>query len=183
MMSLVLFAVVFTALLAGLFAGLLWRLSSTRVLSLATPEWLADFSTTRYRALERLLGEADFEYLRRQPGYRPEMERRLRAERRRVFRRYLRSLTADFARLHNTAKLLLLHSAQDRPELAREILKQRATFVLALAMVHGRLTLHALGLTGIRVPVDELVGALEAVRQGLGQLAAPPAAAMVPVSR
>src|SRR5688572_20360045 len=78
--------------------------------------WLDTFSVTRYRPMERLLSKEDFEFLASQPGYDPGMSRKLRAERRRIFRSYLRQLRIDFIRLHQVARLLVLYSPEDRPD-------------------------------------------------------------------
>lgn len=145
---------------------------------LPTAEWLSRFSVEKYRPMERLLAEEDFAFLARQPGFTPRLARRLRAEHRRVFRGYLRSLRRDFNRLYTATKLLLLDSAHDRPDLALTLLKQRLTFELALAAVHGRLALQTLGLG--TVDVRGLVGALENMRVQLRGLYAEPA--VVPVT-
>jgi len=134
------------------------------------PEWWTDFSAEKYRPMERLFSEQDYEFLAAQPGFEPEVANRLRSERRRIFRQYLRSLSRDFGRLYATAKLLLLHSAQDRPDLAKTLLKQRLTFQYALAVVRCRLVLQPLGLKP--VDVRGLVRALEAMCNELRALAA-----------
>ena len=64
-----------------------------------TQEWLAELSPDRYRPMSRLLDNRDIRFLREQQGFRPEMEKRLRAQRVLVFREYLRMLEADFRRL------------------------------------------------------------------------------------
>src|SRR5688500_15536009 len=61
--------------------------------------WLDSFSISRYRPMERLLSEDDYEFLAAQPGYEPSIARNLRKQRRRVFRTYLQQVSRDFARL------------------------------------------------------------------------------------
>ena len=47
-----------------------------------TQEWLAELSPDRYRPMSRLLDNRDIRFLREQQGFRPEMEKRLRTQRR-----------------------------------------------------------------------------------------------------
>src|ERR1044071_6455020 len=61
--------------------------------------WLDEFSIDKYRPMLRLLSERDFEYLSMQAGSTPEIARRLRSERRKIFRAYLWNLVRDFNRL------------------------------------------------------------------------------------
>ena len=141
------------------------KLSVAAPRSGSDPNWWRDFSVARYRPLARLFSPDDYTFLEAQPGYRPEIARRLRVERRRIFRHYLRSISRDFDRLHATARLFLLHAQQDRPELAGVLLKQRLVFGYAMAAIHGRLVLQTLGLG--TVDVRRLVGAVEAMRAQL----------------
>lgn len=141
------------------------------------PEWWANFSLEKYRPMERLFAPRDFEFLAAQPGFTPALARRLQAERRRIFRRYLRCLSRDFDRFYRAIKLLLLTAEHDRSDLALALMKQRLRFRLALAVVHARLALQALGLGTVRV--HGLVSALERMREQLRGLTAQPAA--VPV--
>jgi hypothetical protein len=64
-----------------------------------THEWLAELSSNRYRPMRRLLCRTDLDFLRRQHGFDPAMEKRLRAQRVLIFNEYLRQLDADFRRL------------------------------------------------------------------------------------
>jgi hypothetical protein len=121
--------------------------------------WLDGFSITRYLPMERLLSEADYEFLAAQPGYDPSIARKLRAARRRVFRIYLRQMSADFSRLHQVARLLVLYAPEDRPELARSLVHQKWVFYYAMANVQWRLLLHAAGLS--TVDVSGLIRALD----------------------
>jgi hypothetical protein len=131
-------------------------------------DWCRTFSVAKYRPMERLFVQEDYEFLSSQPGFKPEIYRRLQAERRRVFRRYLRSLSGDFDRLLGVAKTLILNSAEDRPDLAKMLMRQRLTFSYALATVHMRLALQGLGLG--TVDVRPLVGALDSLRLELRSL-------------
>ncbi len=134
-----------------------------------SPEWLRSFSTARYRPMERILAEEDFRFLASQCGYEPRIERKLRAARRRVFRQYLRCLRKDFARLEACVRWLMVHSAVDRPDLARLLWRYKFAFLCAVAAAEARLLLHGFGLQ----PADagRLVSALDLLRGELKRLA------------
>lgn len=162
-------AVAVAATISGAaFAWFFWRLVSSARVRGVDPEWLKNFSTATYRPMERLLSEEDVEFLKSQPGYLPGMEKALRSGRRRIFRAYLRSLATDFNRLHLALRLALLESATDRPDLAAVLVRQKATFFLALAAVHLRLAMHALGLGS--VDVRGLVSTVDRMRMELAGL-------------
>jgi len=55
--------------------------------------------------MTRLLGSEDLDFLKAQVGYTPELGRKFSRDRRRIFRLYLRELSADFQRLHQHAAL------------------------------------------------------------------------------
>ncbi|MCP5117054.1 MAG: hypothetical protein GY953_40030 [bacterium] len=154
------------------FAFLAWKLvSSTRIRGL-DPDWLKKFSVESYRPMERLLSEEDFRFLRTQAGYELKVEKQLRAERRKIFRAYLQNLGRDFNRLHLALRLVILHSPEDRPDLAAALIRQRLRFFLGLAMAHVRLTMHALGVG--TVDVRGLVSTLDTMRLDLRNLVAVP---------
>jgi hypothetical protein len=134
----------------------------------ASLEWCSRFSIEKYRPMERLFFDEDYHFLAAQPGASPKIGKRLRVARRRVFRHYLRCLSRDFDRLYTAAKFLLLHSPQDRPDLASALLKQRLIFRYAMAAVECRLVLQTAGVG--KVDVRGLVSALEAMRDQLRQL-------------
>jgi len=83
----------------------------------ASLEWCGQFSIEKYRPMERLFSDEDYDFLAAQAGASAGITKRLRVARRRVFRQYLRCLSRDFDRLYTAAKFLLLHSPQDRPDL------------------------------------------------------------------
>lgn len=127
--------------------------------------WSAEFSIAKYRPMERLFLEEDYDFLAAQPGYHPRIYRKLQAERRRVFRHYLRCLRRDFARLSTVAKVMLLTAPSDRPDLASALLKQRFMFNYAMATVELRLLLQSLGMG--TVDVRRLVNVVEGMRDQL----------------
>jgi len=156
------------ALVAVAFFFVFRRLVSRHKEADADLEWCRDFSIARYRPMERLFVEDDYDFLAAQPGFHPRISRKLQTERRRVFRHYLRCLRRDFDRLSTAAKMVLVHAAEDRPDLATTLLKQRMVFRYAMLVVEFRLTLQTLGIG--KVDVRRLVSSLEAMRDQLRQL-------------
>ncbi len=170
----VLLAAAFSTVVVAVFVALFWRLFALGRENAPAPDWLEGFSAERYGPMERLLGDSDLTFLAGQPGYHPSMAERLRAARRSAFRRYLKSLRRDFHRLHKAARLLLLHSPVDRPDLAAALIRQKAAFEWAVMAVEVRLVLHAAGFG--TVEARGLVDALVAMRAQLGPVAVPAAA-------
>ena len=157
------------ALLAAVAFVLLFRRAHARAEAAQVDlGWSSEFSIAKYRPMERLFLEEDYDFLAAQPGFHPKIYGKLQAERRRVFRHYLRCLRKDFNRLSTAAKTLLLMAPQDRPDLARNLLKQRVMFSFALWAVEARLLLQAAGLG--TVDVRRLVGTMESMREQLRYL-------------
>jgi hypothetical protein len=164
---------IIAALFLTAFVALFFRLASRFEDTAASPSWLDEFSVESYAPMERLLDASDFEFLAGQPGYRPETGKRLLAERRRIFRDYLKLLVADFNRLHYFARLMLVHSPHDRPGLARELFVQQIRFYFAVYAVRCKVALYPLGWTPVDVP--RLLHALERMRDQIGVGVLPPA--------
>jgi hypothetical protein len=116
-----------------------------------TSEWIEDLSLDRYRPMLRMLDGDDITFLRSQPGFTPNMAKKLRAQRTNIFRGYLRSLEADFGRVCTAIKLIMLQSQHDRPELAEVLLRQQITFAFAMISVRIHLTLYSMGVSGVEV--------------------------------
>ncbi len=131
-------------------------------------DWCRGFSIASY-PMERLFAEQDYHFLSAQPNLSPAVARRLQAERRRIFRRYLGELSRDFDRLLAAAKVLVVNVPEDRPELAKAIIRHRLAFSYALAVVRCRLFLSELGIG--RVDVRPLVRALGNLRVQIGTVA------------
>ncbi len=136
-------------------------------------EWIDELSIERYRPMMRLLDDRDVEFLRAQPGFTPRMEARLRQQRTRIFRGYLRSLSGDFRRVCTAVKVLMLQSRRDRPDLAAALVRAQAAFAAGMALVEVRLFFYRWGLC--RVEVGSLMRVFDAMRLELRALA--PAAA------
>jgi len=164
-------------LLVVLFAILFYQLSSRFDAQACNPEWFENFSLEKYAPMERLLNRCDFEYLSAQPGYRAELGDRLLAERRKVFAGYLRLLTRDFNQLLRIAKLMLVYSPDDRPELAKALWRQQVRFYLAVTAVRCKIAVMPLGWASIDVAgLVNAVGGLRDQIRGMSLLHAGAAA-------
>jgi hypothetical protein len=118
----------------------------------------ASVVANRYRPMVRLLAEEDTTFVASNNA----MARKLRAERRRIFRGYLDCLTKDYARLLNGIRLAMVRSGVDRPDLAQALAKNKILFTFALCRIEFRLLLHQAGVG--KVDVSGLVEAMDALR-------------------
>jgi hypothetical protein len=168
-MDLVLGLAAFVCLAVGAVLAFLFRRLIAGPKSLpVSVDWINDLSIARYRPMERLLSEEDCRFLASQPGFDKRMLRRIRAERRRLFRGYLACLSRDFSLVGAALRLMMMYSAQDRPDLAGILYKQQALFAFGMLAVQWRLVLHACGLG--TVDVRGLVRAMEFMRLELRQM-------------
>ncbi|MGH9722978.1 MAG: hypothetical protein ACRD8O_22430 [Bryobacteraceae bacterium] len=162
-MNIVLSVAFLVVALAGIAFWNVFRklVSRERVANFAAAN-LSESNPSKYRLMARLLDEDEFLYLSSQPGYTAELGKRFRTDRRRIFRRYLRSMQRDFSRLYLAAKLIALHAPEDRPDLGLALIKQRCLFAVAMLAIEYRLAFHLMG----RRPVDVsgLVNALDALQ-------------------
>jgi hypothetical protein len=146
------------ALLIGLLIGLgatlaviLRALSSQGSKLPLTAEWIDQLSADRYRPMLRLLEDRDIQFLRSQPGYDRHMEARLRAQRSQVFRSYLKCLDADFKRTCAALRVVMMHSQNDRPDLASSLIRSQITFACGRVVVQFRVALYRFGLANVDV--------------------------------
>ena len=115
----------------------------------------------RYRPMFRLLDESDCGFVAAGfPG--SSNLRRFRAERRSLFRVYLRNLGADHARIVGAIRNLLVQSQMDRPDLAKALYRCQLMFAMAMVSVEFKLVFHALGIG--TVDVHSLVAAVEGLQ-------------------
>jgi hypothetical protein len=120
-----------------------------------------DCLAARYRPMFRLLDESDCGFIA--SGFPGNANlRRFRAERRSLFRVYLRNLGADHSRIVGAIRDLLVQSQLDRPDLAKALYRCQLMFALAMIMVEFKLQLHALGIG--TVDVRSLVAAVEGLQ-------------------
>lgn len=109
-------------------------------------DWLNRYDFSRYSMLANLLQPRDFEFLRTQPGYTPELSARLRAERLKIAEGYLSQLERDVRLLLNFANHALAVSGEDHDGLSAFLLKQEVSFAAKLALLRAEIALMKLGL-------------------------------------
>jgi hypothetical protein len=124
------------------------------------PDWYAAFSTEKYRLMLKLLVDHDHGFSQLRSG---RIRKRIRAERRNLFRGYLRNLVRDFDRLFRAARLMSVHADRDCSNVAIELIRLRANFLLKLAGVHFSLTMHALDISA-PTALESLVESLESAK-------------------
>jgi hypothetical protein len=129
----------------------------------------------RYRPMERLLRESEWAYLASQPGFEPSRVRAVKSERRKVFRAYLKCMSADFASVCYLIRVLMIQSPIARPDLARAIGKFRLRYALALLRIEFRLLAHAAGVTSVQIDVSGLTSSLEQLAAQVRSLQVAPA--------
>jgi len=125
----------------------------------------------RYRPMLRLLSESDLALI----ASNRKARQSFRAQRREVFRGYLRCLAKDYASLLAGVRNAMVRSGVDRPDLAKALARNRMLFAIAMCKVEFRLALHAAGAG--TVDVSGLVEAVEALRGQVRVMAALPMAA------
>ena len=168
-MTILFIVALLVALLIAASSLLFWRLASRRDTQKDAAEWLDAFSVDSYAPMERLLDKSDFDFLRTQPGYRPEIGARLVRERKKLFLGYLQHLIGDFNQLLGIARLMIVYSQEDRADFARALWRQQVAFYFAICTVRVRVAFYPLGWTAL--DVSRLVSALAGMRAQVEQLA------------
>ena len=133
---------VFATLLASLFLKTERRAKATRTFD---KQWFEDFSAFRYLPMRRLLNGADEAFVQRQQQNGGGTLSEFRAERRMLFRLYLKDLQNDFARLSLGAKRAILAATDDQSNQVSSLIRLEWNFRKAVWMAHGQLFLHACG--------------------------------------
>jgi hypothetical protein len=132
-----------------------------------------EFSLARYEPMAHLLSDEDFLFLKTQPGFRPEIGRKFRRERRRIFRLYLEELARDFHRLHARARVLVASLPAEHSAMVGILFRSEVRFWCEIAKLEAQLTFSWAG-----VPVDAraLVEGLGAMQAQVNAMSAPSAA-------
>ena len=130
------------------------------------------FSPLHYEPMKRLLSEEDFNFLKTRPGVGPALVRRLRVQRRKVFRTYLCELASDNHRMHEEARMMLTVAPEEYADLVPILMRTQMRFWTALAGVEMRLALHTFGIgqvdiRGVLAPLESLHSAIHRTTPGL----------------
>jgi hypothetical protein len=135
-------------LTVGLFPTVLsgvWRFATRRSVE-PTLEWFSEFDFSRYSTLPKLFSPEDFDFLRSQPGYQPELGSRLRSERLKIAEGYLRELERDIRMLLALATRACAHATSPEEDISGFLLKQEIAFIFSLARIRIQLSLMKAGL-------------------------------------
>ena len=111
-----------------------------------TQEWFEAFDFGRYQALVQLFDPQDFEFLKRQPGYTPELSARLKSDRLAIAESYLDELQTDFRLLLNFANRASAEGGIDLDNFSAFLLKQEFRFAASMVRLRGELVLMKIGL-------------------------------------
>jgi len=137
-------------LLVVLFAILFLTLRSRRAGDRVAIENLDVFSlAARYRPMMRLLDHSDFELVSSAGD--PALLRRLKSQRRAIFRGYLRSLSRDHARLCAHTRAVLLNGGAESGESVITLHRAEIIFRLTVLSVSCKLVLHAIGFRNVKM--------------------------------
>lgn len=138
-------AALFLVLLGAGFGMLFAKLLAHERMLPAPEDWEDVLSPGRYKAMERLLEEADYEFLAAKSHDNKKLQKRLRDKRVHIFSSYLNCLSQDFIRICNTIKKVMVDSQVDRPDLAGLLMKQHFIFTLTVLSIEIRLVLYNFG--------------------------------------
>jgi hypothetical protein len=96
--------------------------------------------------MERLLEDADYQYLASKTGNNRTLEKQLREKRLGIFHSYITCLSQDFTRICRAIKKIMVDSQVDRPDLAGLLMKQHFIFTLTVLSIEVRLVLYNVGI-------------------------------------
>jgi hypothetical protein len=148
----------------------LWNYRSSKVEAELPINAEVEFSLSRYEPMARLLSDEDFDFIQSQPGFRPEIGRKFRRERRRVFRLYLQELAGDFHRLHARARAAVATLPAEHSALVGILMRSQLRFWYEITALELRLSLSW---AGSSVDARGLVEAIGAMHVEVNRLAAP----------
>lgn len=131
-------------------------------------EWFEQFSSFRYLPMRRLLSSEEEEFWMQSTDGSPARREQFRAERRRLFREYLRLISSDFSRLSQGVRLAVVHASEDRSSEISQLLKLEWALRKLLWQAELRLAFHWLGVQ----PVDatQLINALQGFEFSLREI-------------
>jgi len=157
--------------LVVVFVAVLKKLASRKALPGIGGDLENLFSVERYKPMDRLLNQADFQFLESHRAYDRRSARRFRATRIEIFRGYARCLARDFSRVTGALQILMIHAPADRSALAGMLLKQRLLFSANMTVLEFRLVFCGFGMSAPSVNLQHLVDTLDAMGAQLRALA------------
>ena len=115
---------------------------------------------SRFAAMAKLVDEREFVALGRQAGFDARLLRKLRLERRRVYRLYLSEMVAEFRSFESEALDRAANDPGVDPGFAEEVLKVKARFTVSVWLLRMSLFLPAFSLPTTHQWTLDLVGAV-----------------------
>ncbi len=99
--------------------------------------------SARYRPMLRLLEGSDFHLLEEAGD--PKLLRKMRDQRRQIFRSYMRGLRRDHSMLCDEIRRVIVNADSDRSDLASALFSFQYNFHLRMTVIEARLVLHSAG--------------------------------------
>lgn len=122
-------------------------------------DWLSGFDLSRYDVLDNLFHPRDFDFLKGQPGYTPDLSARLKADRLRIAESYLSQLERDVRMLLTVASRAAARSDADHDQLSGFLLKQEVKFAWNLLNLRIQITLMKAGVLQ-QISFDQMLESL-----------------------
>ena len=131
-------------------------------------EWFEEFSSFRYLPMRRLLSGEEEEYWMQSTDGSKYLREEFRAERRRLFRGYLKLISFDFGRLSQGVRLCLVHATEDRTVDISHLVSLEWSLRKLLWRAEVSIMFHWLGIK----PVDatQLINALQGFEFSLREI-------------
>ena len=142
--------------------------SGAKLEQLLSGESLAD----RYRPMERLLRSSDWAYLSKQPGFTPAKIRKIRSQRRGIFRQYLAGMNGDFSALCLLVRALMVQSPVDRSDLASALGGIQRAYYSSVIKIQVKLVAQAIGVSSAEIDTTALTRVLERLAEEARSLSA-----------
>lgn len=132
-------------------------------------QWFESFSAFRYLPMRRLLSREEEDFwiasATLESGSESRARAAFRAERRRMFREYLRLIRDDFSRLSDGVRQAVIRSQTDRTVEVETLLRLELGFRRLLLMAELRLAFHWIGVRPVDAAV--LIDALQSFEHSL----------------
>lgn len=131
-------------------------------------EWFEEFSSFRYLPMRRLLSSEEEEFWMQSTEGGPHRRNEFRAERRRLFREYLKLISSDFDRLSQGVRLSAVHATEDRSADIAQLISLQWSLRKLLWQAEFRLMFHWLGFQ----PADatEIINAMQSFEFSLREV-------------
>jgi hypothetical protein len=129
-----------------------------------TREWFDNFDLQRYQGLTQLFDPQDFNFLKSQPGYSPDLTARLKSDRLKIAESYLRQLENDVRLLLNFVNRANGSAESEEQDFSGFVLKQEFKFAITMAWLRAELALMKVGVVQ-RVKFGNLIESLRPLVQ------------------